>query len=126
MMTRPLAKRRDPLAAATAQTESQLVRAILDYLHARGCWAERRNSRVLMLPGKGGRLRPVRFGGMQGASDIIAIGLQGRFWAIEVKRPGQRPTPVQTWYLSEILRYGGLAMIATSVQDVADALERQL
>ncbi len=88
----------DPLPSARAQTETQIVRAILEYLRARGFWAERRNSRVMMLPGKGGRLRPVRFGGVKGASDIIAVGPQGRFIAIEVKRHGGKATLEQQGY----------------------------
>jgi len=114
------------LTRAKARTETEIVRAILEYLRARGCWAERRNSRVLMLPGKGGRLRPVRFGGVKGASDIIAIGPQGRFIAIEVKRPGEHATPEQAAYLAEIRRHGGVGLVATSAQDVAYELERML
>jgi len=114
------------LARAKARSETEIVKAILEYLRARGLWAERRNSRVLMLPGKGGRLRPVRFGGVKGASDIIAIGLQGRFMAIEVKRPGGKATVEQDMYLREIRRHGGLAFVATGWQDVAVALERAL
>jgi len=114
------------LARGRARTETEIVRAILEYLRARGCWAERRNSRVLMLPGKGGRIRPVRFGGVKGASDIIAIGAGGRFMAIEVKRPGGRPTLEQAAYLSEIRRHGGVGIVATSAQDVATMLEGML
>ena len=112
------------LASAKERSETEIVKAILDYLRALGFWAERRNSRVLLLPGKGGRLRPVRFG-VKGGSDIIAIGLQGRFMAIEVKRPGREATMDQDVYLREIRMHGGLGFLATCVQDVADALERQ-
>jgi hypothetical protein len=75
----------------------------------------------LMLPGKGGRPRPVRFG-VKGGSDIIAIGLQGRFMAIEVKRPGEKPTVEQEAYLHEIRRHRGIAFVATCCQDVANEL----
>lgn len=115
----------DALIRAKAQTETQIVRAILDYLRVRGCWAERRNSRVLMLPGKGGRPRPVRFG-VKGGSDIIAVSPHGRFIAIEVKRPGESLTTHQAAYLFEIRRHGGIGLMATSAQDVAVALEGQL
>ncbi len=114
-----------PLARAKARSETEIVKAILDYLRAHGLWAERRNSRVLMLPGKGGRLRPVRFG-VKGGSDIIAIGLQGRFMAIEVKRPGQEATLDQETYLHEIRRHGGIAFVARGWQDVANAMEKWL
>ena len=113
------------LARAKARSETEIVASILIYLRVHGFWAERRNSRVLMLPGKCGRLRPVRFG-VKGGSDIIAIGLQGRFMAIEVKRPGEKATVEQDMYLREIRRHAGIGIVATCVQDVATALERAL
>jgi len=113
------------LPRAQARSETEIVASILIYLRVHGFWAERRNSRVLMLPGKGGRLRPVRFG-VKGGSDIIAIGLQGRFMAIEVKRPGEKATVEQDMYLREIRRHAGIGIVATCVQDVATALERAL
>ena len=129
------------LARATTQSETQITRAILQYLGARGIAAWRVNSRVIDLPGKGGRQRPVRFGGMKGMSDIVGIvpsegptvwrqihakattiwqqtQTVGRFLAIEVKSAKGQPTPYQLAFLDLVRRHGGLAFVARSVDDV--------
>ena len=110
-------------------TETATVRAILQYLHLRGYLAWRQNSRVVMLPGKGGKPAPYRMGGVKGMADVIGIcnypgapniALMGRFFAIEVKSAGGKPTPEQTAFLAAVVRAGGLAFIARSVKDVQD------
>jgi hypothetical protein len=47
-----------------------------------------------------------------------------RFLAIEVKRPGKQPTPEQIAFLANVTRAGGIAILATSVEDVQAALAR--
>jgi hypothetical protein len=47
--------------------------------------------------------------GKAGVPDIIAC-FNGRFVAIEVKRPGKKPTPLQIRRLLEIERAGGFAL----------------
>ena len=105
--------------------EQDTVRAILAYLGARGVLAWRNNVGAVSA---GGRF--VRFGS-KGMSDIIGVlppRLEtnnrnfGRFLAIEVKRPGQQPTPYQAGFLDQVRKAGGVAFVATSVQDV----EREL
>lgn len=54
--------------------------------------------------------------------DIICS-FNGRFTAIEVKVPGKKPTKSQAEKLYDIRLTQGLAMYATSVQDVKDHLE---
>jgi hypothetical protein len=116
-------------------SETATVKAILDYLHLRGYLAWRQNSRVVMLPGKGGKDRPVRMGGVKGMADIIGCvpwygchGPQpgqygaepriGRLLAIECKSETGRPTPEQTAFLAAVVRAGGIAFLARSVRDV--------
>jgi hypothetical protein len=55
--------------------------------------------------------------GRTGVSDLIAC-VRGRYFAIEVKRPGNEPTPIQANFLEKVRVSGGLAMFATSVEDV--------
>ena len=109
--------------------ESDTVRAILDYLALRGIFAWRQNSRVVMLPGRGGKDRPYRMGGMKGMADIIGIvpctahGIHcpcpgGKFLGIEVKQPGNKPTPEQLAFLQAVVKAGGFAFVAHSVADV--------
>jgi hypothetical protein len=118
-------------------TETATVRAILDYLHLRGILAWRQNSRVVMLPGKGGKERPYRMGGVKGMSDVIGCvpheilipptarivnGPQrvGRLLAIEVKSAEGKPTPEQLAFLQAVVRAGGIAFVARSVKDVQE------
>jgi hypothetical protein len=119
--------------------ETATVRAILQYLHLRGYLAWRQNSRVVMLPGKGGKPAPYRMGGVKGMADIIAcapdigppagsFGLSrdwplqggGKFIAIEVKSATGKPTPEQLSFLQAVVRAGGIGFIARNVKDVQD------
>lgn len=120
-------------------TETDTVRAILQYLHLKGILAWRMNSRVVMLPGKGGKDTPYRMGGVKGMADIIgcvppirpaagSFGLSrdwpyvagGHFLAIEVKSKDGKPTPEQSAFLAAVNRAGGIAFIARSVKDVQE------
>lgn len=68
-----------------------------------------------------GRRRFIKFNSAPGCSDLIGV-WRGRFAAIEVKRPGNQPTPRQLAFLERVRRSGGLALVATSLAD----LEAQL
>jgi hypothetical protein len=46
----------------------------------------------------------------------------GRFLAIEVKRPGNKPTPEQQQFIDTINEAGGLAFVARSVEEVDNTL----
>lgn len=81
------------------------------------------NSRVVMMPGRGGRMRPVRMGGRKGMADVIAcLPPHGRYAAFEIKRPGEKPTLEQRAFLREVARAGGLGAVVYSVTDVENAL----
>ncbi len=56
-----------------------------------------------------------------GAPDVIAA-FKGRFVGIEVKRPGGKTTKLQEINLQEIRNAGGIAFVATSVEDVSEKL----
>lgn len=102
-------------------TETATVRAILDYLHLRGCLAFRMNSRVVMLPGRGGKPAPYRMGGVKGMADILACQPgTGKVVAIEVKSATGKTTPEQIAFLASVDRAGGIAFVARSVKDVQD------
>ena len=102
-------------------SETATVRAITDYLRVRGYLVLRMNSRVVMLPAKGGASRPVRMGGVKGVSDILACQPEtGRWVAVEVKSATGRPTVEQTAFLAEVVRRNGIAFLARSVRDVQD------
>ena len=88
--------------------EKDIVNAILKVLRIRGYWAEKIH---------GGPYQRM------GTPDIIACSPQGQFIGIEVKRPGKEPTPVQLRVIAEIREAGGIAFVATSVEDVRKELE---
>ena len=77
--------------------------------------------------------RMVRYGLYPGSSDIIAIqpvvitqeivgSIVGVFCAIEVKKPGKKPTPEQLNFIEAIRRHGGVAGVAHGVEDLAGLL----
>lgn len=53
----------------------------------------------------------------RGTPDILAV-ISGRFVAIEVKRPGGKPSKLQLVQLKRIEAAGGIAMVAESVDEV--------
>ena len=62
--------------------------------------------------------------GQAGVPDIIAC-IKGRFVAIEVKRPGQKPKPIQEAFLDSINKKGGLAFWSDNLDKVKDILEKE-
>lgn len=106
--------------------ESDIQKQILQYLSLLGIVHWRQNSGAFVVPaGAGSRRRYVR-AGMPGVSDIIGLLPNGRFLAIEVKRPGEQPTELQQAFLSAVNHSGGLAFVARSVNDVQSTLEAHL
>jgi hypothetical protein len=110
-------------------SESDIQRAILDWLHWHKvlCW--RNNSGAFVLQGETGSRRFFR-AGMKGASDIIGCLPDGKFLAIEVKAPKGRVTDEQAQFIADVLRNGGVAFVARGVEDVeremGETLRRQL
>lgn len=56
-----------------------------------------------------------------GLPDVIGCDF-GRFFAFEVKQPGKTATPLQSAVLAAIRRAGGIAEVATSVEQARVAL----
>jgi hypothetical protein len=66
--------------------------------------------------------RFIRFG-YPGSSDWLGICPDGRFLAVECKRPeGGRLTAKQRDFLDCIRRYGGVALVVTGVNDLLEKL----
>jgi hypothetical protein len=49
----------------------------------------------------------------------------GLFLAIEVKGPKGKLSPDQEWFLEEVRRQGGVAIVARSLRDLEDALKQE-
>jgi hypothetical protein len=50
----------------------------------------------------------------------------GRFPAIEVRRPGNKPTPEQQQFIDTINEAGGLAFVTRSVEEVETMLNAKI
>ena len=61
--------------------------------------------------------------GFRGQSDILGMLRDGRFLAVEVKRPGGRLTSEQAAFLAGVSQQGGVAIVATDVHDVLTVLQ---
>ena len=59
--------------------------------------------------------------GRKGISDLLVC-LDGRFIAVEVKRPGGNATPEQLQFIREVQEAGGIGFIADSVDVVVERL----
>jgi hypothetical protein len=89
-------------------TERAIVKAILAYLNdLPGCLARKR---------WGGGM------GVAGDPDIDAC-IRGRSVQLEVKRPGEKPTPLQLKRLEEWRRAGAVVAVVNSVADVRRLLQ---
>lgn len=59
-----------------------------------------------------------------GVPDIIAC-IKGRFVAIEVKRPGKKPEPIQEAFLESITKKGGLAFWSDNLDKVKSIIKEE-
>lgn len=81
----------------------------------------RNNIGATMHPGTS---RPVHYGvGGKGGSDLIGL-LNGRFVALEIKRPGGRVTAEQLGFIEVVRNNGGFAAIVHSIDEAHAAIER--
>lgn len=58
-----------------------------------------------------------------GYSDLHGMLSDGRYFAIEVKRNGKKPTKTQNRFLEAVRRGNGIAITAYSFEDVSNAIE---
>ncbi len=95
-------------------TEGDIMREIMIALSAAGALIFRNNCGVLL--DRNGR--PVKFGLAVGSGDLIGIWPpDGKFISIEVKKPGKKADPKQTAFIDAVRRKGGIAGVATSVDE---------
>lgn len=99
------------------ERESALLKSTLAYLRAMQIKAWRNNTGGIRWTRKDGRAAVTKFG-LPGASDVFGILPDGRFLAIETKRPSESPTPEQWRFLLEIQRSGGVAFWASDFDHV--------
>lgn len=101
-------------------TEHQIQSSILDWLPYYGIKALRINSGMLPMF-SGNKSRLIRMA-PAGTPDIIGCMKGGRMICIEVKRPGKKTTDIQRRTMEEWDKQGALVLVATSIDDVREAL----
>ena len=100
--------------------EGDIQSAILGYLAYRQIYAWRNNTGAY----KTEHGSYVRYG-FKGSSDILGILPDGRFLAIEIKKPKPNktyPTKEQKLFLKNIEINGGIAFVARSLEDVIEKI----
>jgi hypothetical protein len=103
--------------------EADVLRAVLQLLamHPRVAWAQRMNSGAGKVLRKDGASQFMRWG-FVGCPDVLGQLRDGRALAVEVKRPSGEVSPEQTAFLKCVQANGGVAVLARSSTDVAEAL----
>lgn len=126
--TRPLAKRPVKRSKVCRYTEKDIERSILNYLSLiPNIYAWKQNSVGVFDPIRKQYRKPNSPYIIKGVSDILAIIKGGRLLCIEIKTPARRKnvSDDQLAFISMVNLHGGLAFIATSVEDVKEILQRE-
>lgn len=96
-------------------TETQILSVVQRCLEVAGWLVIRTNAGR-----KGGvKLAP------EGTSDLTCSTNTGRFVAIEVKRPGEKPRPAQKRYAEDVRRRNATYYVASSIEDVERIIRHQ-
>ena len=102
------------------ERETDIQAAICEYLTLKKVFFWRSNNVAIFSEG---RFRAMPKFSRYGIPDIIAIMPPlGRFWGIEVKRPGGKLSDAQREFSVAIQGVGGFYTVATSVDDIVKAL----
>ena len=101
--------------------ESEIQTRIMIALSEMGCTIWRNNTGAY----KDGN-RYIRYGLAKGSSDLIGLTKCGRFLAVEVKRPGQKPTNDQINFINHVTAKNGVAFVAYSVDDAINKLRERM
>ncbi len=80
--------------------EQDIQTKILDYLKAKGHYAIK-----IIVASKAG------------VCDIVSCSSTGRFWSIEVKKPGEKPSRLQLFNIEYVLNRNGIAFWCDSYED---------
>lgn len=103
---------RDAGEEITVNKETALMRRIMIALSDRGCFVLRTNAGTYY-DSRGNRVTI----GFPGLSDLIGCTADGKFFAIEVKLPGQKPRQNQLDFLAAMRERGALAGWCGSVEE---------
>lgn len=100
--------------------ESSILREIMVTVSKEGARVFRNNCGML----RDEQGRYIRYGvANPGGADLIGWTAKGRFLAIEVKRPGERPKQEQINFIDTVNKAGGIGFVATSALDAATKIK---
>lgn len=103
--------------------ERDVLNACLDYLAIKHIFAWRNNTGAFPIEMPGQTRRFIKFG-RKGSSDIIGILPDGKFLAVECKDKYGKLRIEQYDFLEDIKNNNGLAILARSLEDLIDGLQR--
>lgn len=101
------------------ESESDILRAICEYLDYQGHFFWRNNNVPVYRPEKGGVFVRMPKYSMNGVPDIILI-REGTFVGLEVKRPKGRQSKNQKAFEKACTEAGGEYYLVTSIDDVQE------
>lgn len=99
------------LAEYGARPDARLWRNVTSHAYV-GKVVERERNKVTLWPSQ-----HIQVGLCPGSSDIIGIGPEGRFVALEVKTANVRVTKVQKNFIDMVKDLGGVSGVVRSVED---------
>lgn len=105
-------------------SETDLVRACINYLHMKGIAAWRQNTGATKTVYKG-KVSFTRFG-VPGACDITGIMPDGRRLEIECKVGKNKPTKKQLQYMKTIQDNGGVVGVVWDLDDLALIIDKNI
>ena len=100
-------------------TENEVQNQILGWLCLNQIFNWRQNTMGVYLGEGKFRKAPTT-----GVADILGILPDGKFLAIECKRPGGKPTPDQLEFIENINANNGIAFVADNLELVMEKLEK--
>ncbi len=102
--------------------EKDIQLQIMDWLKIKGVYCWQNKSQGTFDPKKSIFRKPNNRHWINGVSDILGVTNFGVFLAIEVKRPGNKPTAEQLLFLQEIKKRGGIGIWSDSLKSTQDQL----
>jgi hypothetical protein len=98
-----------------ASEENPVVKSALEILPLYGIEAWR--NQAIRVPGR-------KFNGKKGVADVLGVAGNGRFVAVECKKPGAKASDEQTEFLGMVKQRGGLALCVDNAQAIYYELAR--
>lgn len=101
-----------------ASVERQIQTDIMDYLKSKGFIMLKFNNGTHSAHGS----KIATKKSSRGVADLLGVSPDGRFTAVETKRPGGKPTIAQIAFVEEVKKRGGIGLITDNLEDVKKIL----